>query len=181
MSEDVRDPADMEAVGNALMDAIEKDYASHAFMKGWHPADCPSEIVGDLLNALDETLSTPAPADASGWRKDADDVGVMKQAKTLLADIVEVWWSPATANYIRAGKLSREDILAAYKIRDFLLASPTPPRPIDMGEIERALEPFSDIAQCFNAQPDGIVTVRIEFSHLRRARQVLAAIKGAGA
>jgi len=49
-----RDPEDMQAVGNSLMDAIEKDFADHPFMKGWHPADCPTEIVGDLLNALDE-------------------------------------------------------------------------------------------------------------------------------
>ena len=26
----------------------------HPFMQHWHPADCPSEIVGDLLNALDD-------------------------------------------------------------------------------------------------------------------------------
>lgn len=63
-----RDPAGMEAVGNALMDAIEKDYASHPFMKGWHPADCPTEIVGDLLNALDEaTRPVEAEALETGW------------------------------------------------------------------------------------------------------------------
>lgn len=44
---------DMANVGAELMSAI-KDYSGHAAMKGWHPADCPSEIVGDLLNALDE-------------------------------------------------------------------------------------------------------------------------------
>ena len=49
---------DMANVGRALMHAIEKDYAADLFMKGWHPADCPTEIVGDLLNALAEA-STP--------------------------------------------------------------------------------------------------------------------------
>lgn len=44
---------DMANVGAEIMSAI-KDYSGHAAMKGWHPADCPSEIVGDLLNALDE-------------------------------------------------------------------------------------------------------------------------------
>lgn len=53
-TEGLRDHDDMAAVGNALMDAIEKNYAGHPFMKQWHPCDCPSEIVGDLLNALDE-------------------------------------------------------------------------------------------------------------------------------
>lgn len=40
---------DMADVGEALMKAIEV----HAD-EGWHPADCPSEIVGDLQNELDE-------------------------------------------------------------------------------------------------------------------------------
>lgn len=43
---------DMAEVGRALMQAI----ATHA-PAGWAPADCPSEIVGDLRNALDESLS----------------------------------------------------------------------------------------------------------------------------
>lgn len=48
---------DMAAVGRALMAAVE----AHA-PDDWHPADCPSEIVGDLRNMLDEAraaLSTP--------------------------------------------------------------------------------------------------------------------------
>lgn len=53
---------DMANVGRALMEAIEKDYSGHPFMQRWHPADCPTEIVGDLLNALDE--ARPAPVEA---------------------------------------------------------------------------------------------------------------------
>lgn len=49
---------DMANVGEALMEAI-RDYSGHSFIEHWHPADCPSEIVGDLLNALDE---------ADGWK-----------------------------------------------------------------------------------------------------------------
>lgn len=45
---------DMANVGRSLMEAIEKDFAGHPFMKHWHPCDCPTEIVGDLLNANDE-------------------------------------------------------------------------------------------------------------------------------
>lgn len=52
---------DMANVGRALMQAIEKDYADNPFMKGWHPADCPTEIVGDLLNALAD--ATPPALD----------------------------------------------------------------------------------------------------------------------
>lgn len=44
---------DMANVGTDLMEAL-KDYGEHPRIKGWHPADCPTEIVGTLLNALDE-------------------------------------------------------------------------------------------------------------------------------
>lgn len=40
---------DMADVGRALMRAVE----AQAY-PGWHPADCPSEIVGDLRNMCDE-------------------------------------------------------------------------------------------------------------------------------
>ena len=43
------DDADMAAVGRALMVAIE----THA-PDDWHPADCPSEIVGDLMERIRE-------------------------------------------------------------------------------------------------------------------------------
>lgn len=44
---------DMANVGEALMEAM-RDYSPAAFMKTWRPCDCPSEIVGDLLSALEE-------------------------------------------------------------------------------------------------------------------------------
>lgn len=44
---------DMANVGTDLMEAL-KDYGEHPQIKGWHPADCPTEIVGTLLNALDK-------------------------------------------------------------------------------------------------------------------------------
>ena len=50
---------DMAAVGRALMSAITQ-YAP----KGWSPADCPSEIVGDLHNECEELRS-----DAERYRK----------------------------------------------------------------------------------------------------------------
>jgi hypothetical protein len=51
--------ADMAEVGRALMKAIE----THA-PKGWNPNDCPSEIVGDLRNMLDEAKAVPSDAPA---------------------------------------------------------------------------------------------------------------------
>jgi len=123
MSEDVRDPADMEAVGNALMDAIEKDYASHAFMKGWHPADCPSEIVGDLLNALDETLSTPAPADASGPFEFERYVNGVKMAQGITIE---------RETALQAAMRRAVELCPKYQGTVLVLAPPattTPPRP----------------------------------------------------
>lgn len=42
---------DMEEVGRRLMDAL---YSNRDALKGWHPGDCPTEIVSDLINARDE-------------------------------------------------------------------------------------------------------------------------------
>ena len=54
---------DMAAVGRALMSAIAQ-YAP----KGWSPADCPSELVGDLHNECEELRS-----DAERYRKLRDE------------------------------------------------------------------------------------------------------------
>jgi|JI6StandDraft_1071083.scaffolds.fasta_scaffold200886_2 hypothetical protein len=48
MNQDFTDE-DMAAVGRALMNAI----SAHAY-PGWSPAQCPSEIVGDLRSRCDE-------------------------------------------------------------------------------------------------------------------------------
>ena len=50
----------MADVGRALMEAIET-YAD----KGWHPMDCPTEIVGDLHNEREELRSLIA--DIKAW------------------------------------------------------------------------------------------------------------------
>jgi hypothetical protein len=55
---------DMANVGEALMEAI-RDYSGAEFMKNWHPADCPSEIVGDLLNALEEAQTQRAASNGA--------------------------------------------------------------------------------------------------------------------
>lgn len=45
---------DMEEVGRRLIDAL---HANRDCLKGWYPADCPTEIVVDLINARDEALA----------------------------------------------------------------------------------------------------------------------------
>lgn len=47
----------MADIGQALMDAI----GAHAY-PGWSPAQCPSEIVGDLRNECDELKAKMADA-----------------------------------------------------------------------------------------------------------------------
>ncbi len=44
---------DMANVGRSLLERI-ADNAACPPLKGWHPADCPTEVVTDLLNMLDE-------------------------------------------------------------------------------------------------------------------------------
>lgn len=42
---------DMEEVGRRLIDTL---HASRDCLKSWYPADCPTEIVVDLINARDD-------------------------------------------------------------------------------------------------------------------------------
>lgn len=53
------DDADMAAVGRALMETIDANIGEPP-LKGWAPAQCPSEIVGDLLNMIDEAYEGAA-------------------------------------------------------------------------------------------------------------------------
>lgn len=45
---------DMAAVGRAFMEAIEQARRADPWVKGWSPAQCPSEIIFDLLNRIDD-------------------------------------------------------------------------------------------------------------------------------
>ena len=77
--------ADMVAVGEALMEAIELN-GGHSAMKGWAPTDCPSEIVADLLNLLDEASEREAAAGrAEAWQ----DIGTAPKDGTRI-----LVWSP---------------------------------------------------------------------------------------
>lgn len=49
----------MANVGRALMEAIH-DNRNHPLLKNWHPNNCPSEIVVDLLNAYDDEVPPTA-------------------------------------------------------------------------------------------------------------------------
>lgn len=70
---------DMANVGSALMEAL-SDYREHPCIKGWAPADCPTEIVGDLLNVIDERTAYIAAQSA--------DLSQLKQEISLLRDAV---------------------------------------------------------------------------------------------
>jgi len=69
---------DMANVGRALMEAL-RDHAGSPHLKGWAPADCPSEIVGDMLNMLDERDATLAERDAENERLDAERAGLQAE------------------------------------------------------------------------------------------------------
>lgn len=69
------DDDDMAAVGRALMAAIERETADrNGPLFGWHPVDCPSEVVGDL-------------------------VGMLLQARTITDDMVETACAAYAAEY----------------------------------------------------------------------------------
>lgn len=53
---DLADLIDMANVGRSTMDRM-ADVIEHGPLKGWSPADDPSEIITDLANALDEAQS----------------------------------------------------------------------------------------------------------------------------
>lgn len=54
---DEADLIDMANVGKALLDAITTYVKAPSLIENWHPADCPTEIVGDLYNLFDESIA----------------------------------------------------------------------------------------------------------------------------
>jgi hypothetical protein len=58
--------ADMANVGRALIERIGTETKSGP-LEGWMPADCPTEIVTDLLNRLED--ATPTPVVPEGLRE----------------------------------------------------------------------------------------------------------------
>lgn len=51
------DLVDMANFGNALMEAVEAHVKHGTLLENWSPADSPAEIVGDLYNRLEESIS----------------------------------------------------------------------------------------------------------------------------
>lgn len=45
---------DMAAVGRAFMDAIDQARMADPWVKDWSPSQCPSEIIFQLINRVDE-------------------------------------------------------------------------------------------------------------------------------
>lgn len=101
---------DMANVGEALMEAI-RDYSPDPFMKNWRPADCPSEIVGDLLNALDEQAIYSKQAYADGMTAAADICGSLAETTYDDADgfRAATGCEAAIMNVVR--KRTRRDIM----------------------------------------------------------------------
>lgn len=64
-------PEDMEEVGRRLIDTLHDNRNS---LKGWFQADCPTEIVCDLINARDEALAELATARAAAVPAGGDEV-----------------------------------------------------------------------------------------------------------
>lgn len=79
--------ADMQAVGEAFMAAIEDNYAALQGA-GWsRPADCPSEIVADLLDLIAEAKAAPAQAQEDAL--DAAELREIQRAVEQFADCGE--------------------------------------------------------------------------------------------
>jgi hypothetical protein len=71
---------DMAAVGRSLMAAIATATAEPAgLLAGWHPVQDPAEIVGDLLDRLDETTS-----DVERLMAVVEGLGVTDAARAVL-------------------------------------------------------------------------------------------------
>jgi len=130
--------------------------------------------------------STPAPADASGRHE--PDLNAL--AVRVLHDYRR---RDGLTSYVYEDSRKRHEayMQAAFEaiVRPALASLSTPPRPIDMGEIERALE----AAQFLIDRIDGWIDWSRDADEmannwnghvdpaLSRARQALAAIKGEGA
>lgn len=92
---------DMANVGRALMERIADATKSGAQLAGWSPADCPTEIVTDLLNMLHEATPTadlpalieaittrrrpPYAADATGFNAGLDAAVAIVTARLAVA------------------------------------------------------------------------------------------------
>lgn len=57
------------------------------------------------------------------------------------------------------------------------IATDKPDRAVEDG-LREALEPFAKYADVYSEQPDGVVTLQIDFAHIRRARAALSPVDG---
>jgi len=201
MSEDVELRKCPHCGGEAFLDDINSSYRKDRgplWAVGCANNDCIVEtraIHDDKLTAIAawNRRPTPAPADASGWRP----IESAPRGRNVLVH-TETWgvteailgddgWQIASMN----GLLAKGDPTAWQPLPP--PPGSTPPRPIDMGEIERALEVLrketalllQNAEGCaanhygndpaIHGMPQWIADCR------ERISQALAAIKGAGA
>jgi len=89
---------DMANVGRSLMDRIASVVVASGPFKGWHPADCPSEIVTDMANYIAEASELEICPDCTGAGGDNNTYvcprcngtgGVQAEAKRPVAVILK--------------------------------------------------------------------------------------------
>jgi len=129
---------------------------------------------------VDNPHSTPAPADASGWHS-----GMFTEEWLALPPDrkIDTMFEHGLLGY---GELEPHFKIICEQIR----ALSTPPRPIDMGEIERALEALvnklDEVSPFISQQTEFMLIHGHKYTgpnygeELKAARQALAAIKGEG-
>ena len=134
-------------------------------------------------------LSTPAPADASVWRKDVQAAPYGERILLMWDDFENLSAHVELGKRTSAGWVNTYGRAFSGDPTDWmpLPNKSTPPRPIDMGEIERALEALNIFVKCAyivseEIDPRGHRWCEAWLDQaLPIARQALAAIKGEGA
>lgn len=101
------DEADMAAVGRALMATLDA-CQDHPLLKDWSPAECPSEVVTDLLDLYDDQRAAILASQPSTHEGKAEPVawrGALKEAHVVMEwlrepDNAEDWSLSQTIDWL---------------------------------------------------------------------------------
>ncbi|MDR6144977.1 hypothetical protein QE363_000770 [Sphingomonas sp. SORGH_AS870] len=108
---------DMANIGRALMTAI-ADNAGCPPLIGWHPADCPSEIVVDLLNMMESNRFTKLVDRIANWSDDELKFVSPRQVRHI-AQVVIAGADPEYPPFELEGRARIEAIESAIRIGIF--------------------------------------------------------------